>query len=108
MVTLLTLQAVDSLQLEIWVSESDINYISIGDHASVKPSALPGRPLEAIVESVGVNAHPKTGNFPVKLIVQHAGGGLRRSMTRRAWLVSSRETPVRSSGASRRQTVRDL
>jgi membrane fusion protein (multidrug efflux system) len=79
--TLLRLQAVDALEVQIWISESDIGYIRQGDPASVRLSGLPGQVLQARVESVGVNAHQDTGNYPVKLILEQKSQQLRPGMT---------------------------
>ncbi len=78
---LLKLQAVDSLEVQVWISESDIAYIHKGDSAVVSLSGLPGQALQAVIESVGVNAHPRTGNFPVKLLVEQDTPLVRPGMT---------------------------
>jgi membrane fusion protein (multidrug efflux system) len=78
---LLKLQAVDSLEVQVWISESDIAYIHKGDRASVSLSGLPGQQLAASVESVGVNADQATGNFPVKLIIEQNTLLVRPGMT---------------------------
>ena len=78
---LFKLQAVDSLEVQVWVSESDIAYIHKGDSAMVSLSGLPGQQLKAVVESLGVNAHQRTGNFPVKLLVEQDTVFVRPGMT---------------------------
>lgn len=78
---LLKLQAVDSLEVQVWISESDIAYIHKGDSAAVSLSGLPGQALQAVVESVGVNAHERTGNFAVKLLVEQETPLVRPGMT---------------------------
>ena len=78
---LITLQAVSALQVHTWVSENDVSYISSGATAEVSLSSLPGQTYPALVEWVGVNADPMTGNFPVKLILQEAAERLRPGMT---------------------------
>lgn len=78
---LLRLQAVDSLEVQVWISENDIAYINKGDRATVSLSGLPGQKLSATVESVGVNAHRGTGNYPVELIVEQEALLVRPGMT---------------------------
>lgn len=79
--TLLTLQAVDTLRIKTWVSEKDINLIRNGASADVFLSSLPGTTFNSTVESVGVNADPNTGNFPVKLIIEKSSDLIRPGMT---------------------------
>ena len=84
--SLITLQAVQSLRVHTWVSESDIAHIQAGGHARVFVSGLVGREFPARIAWVGVNADPRTGNFPVKLILSDAVDSLRPGMTARAVL----------------------
>jgi RND family efflux transporter MFP subunit len=78
---LITLQAVQGLRVQTWVSEADIVTIQAGGKAVVTVSGLAGREYEASIEWVGVNADPATGNFPVKLILTGDTDGLRPGMT---------------------------
>lgn len=78
---LLTLQAADSLEVRAWIGEGDVPYINKGDPATVSLASLPGQAFEAIVGSVGVNAHPSTGNYPVELIIEPEAGLVRPGMT---------------------------
>lgn len=84
--SLITLQAVHSLRVHTWVSESDIVRIQAGGQARVFASGLVGREFPATIAWVGVNADPRTGNFPVKLILSDAVDALRPGMTARAVL----------------------
>lgn len=83
---LITLQAVQGLRVQTWVSEADIARISSGAPARVTVSGVAGREYEARVEWVGVNADPATGNFPVKLILRGDAAALRPGMTAKAVL----------------------
>ena len=78
---LVTLQADTSLRVQTWISEADIAHLRAGSGAQVRSSSLPGQSFEARVEWVGVNADPRTGNFPVKLILTDQGQRLRPGMT---------------------------
>ena len=84
--SLITLQAVQGLRVQTWVSEADITRIRAGDPARVTVSGLTGREYAATIEWVGVNADPATGNFPVKLILAGETDALRPGMTARAQL----------------------
>lgn len=84
--SLVTLQAVQGLRVQTWVSESDIARIRSGDPAQVTVSGVAGRAYEASIEWVGVNADPATGNFPVKLILVGEADSLRPGMTARVSL----------------------
>ncbi|MFT4518627.1 MAG: RND family efflux transporter MFP subunit [Halioglobus sp.] len=84
--SLITLQAVQSLRMHTWVSEADILNIRAGGKARVFVSGLNGREFQALIEWVGVNADPATGNFPVKLILAKTPDTLRPGMTARAIL----------------------
>ena len=84
--SLVTLQAVQGLRVQTWVSEADIARIRSGDPAQVTVSGIAGRAYEASIEWVGVNADPATGNFPVKLILMGETDALRPGMTATAAL----------------------
>lgn len=84
--SLVTLQAVQGLRVQTWVSEADISRISAGEPALVSVSGLAGGQYEATIEWVGVNADAATGNFPVKLILKGDTTALRPGMTARAEL----------------------
>ena len=78
---LAVVQAVDSVRVVTYVSEKDVNALRVGAEARVSTPGVRGREYPARVESVGVKADPRTGNFPVKLAVQHDDGLLRDGMT---------------------------
>lgn len=84
--SLVTLQAVQGLRVQTWVSEADIARIRAGGSARVAVSGLAGREYAASVEWVGVNADPATGNFPLKLILTGDTDALRPGMTASAQL----------------------
>ncbi|MBK6511476.1 MAG: efflux RND transporter periplasmic adaptor subunit [Haliea sp.] len=84
--SLITLQAVQGLRVQTWVSEADIARIRAGGSARVTVSGLAGREFAATIEWVGVNADPATGNFPLKLILTGDTDALRPGMTASAQL----------------------
>jgi len=82
---LATIQAVASLRVRSFVAEREVNFLSAGTTATVTSPGVRGRVYQATVESVGVMADPRTGNFPIKLTLGDADGDglLRPGMTAR-------------------------
>ena len=79
--TLVSLQVTHVMRVQTWVSEADLLLIQPGQQASVELNAAPLHSFEALVEWVGVNADPQTGNYPVKLVLQDESSVLRPGMT---------------------------
>jgi membrane fusion protein (multidrug efflux system) len=79
--TLISLQVVHVMRVHTWVSEADITHLRARAPATVALSGLPGRDYPALVEWVGINADTRTGNFPVKLILQSDDPAIRPGMT---------------------------
>ena len=79
---LFTLQTVSALRANVWVGEAIVGKIRVGTKAEVYfPSS--DQSQSATVESVAINAHPKTGNYAVKLVIGNAAG-IRPGMTVKA------------------------
>ena len=83
---LATIQAVDAVRIVTFVSEQDVNQLQVGSGATVTSPGVRGRKFEADIESVGVKADPRTGNFPLKLSLSNADRLLRPGMTARVEL----------------------
>ena len=79
--SLITLQAIDGLRMQAWVSEADILMLDPGNTATITVSVLPGQSYPAVIEWLGVKADPRTGNYPVKLLLNEGGNTLRPGMT---------------------------
>ena len=79
--TLVSLQVTHVMRVQTWVSEADLLLIQPGQQASVQLTAAPLHSFEALIEWVGVNADPQTGNYPVKLVLQDESNELRPGMT---------------------------
>jgi RND family efflux transporter MFP subunit len=86
--TLVSLQVVHTMRVHTWVSEADIILVRANNKASVTLSGAPLNEYDAVVEWVGVNADPSTGNFPVKLLLQEASDLIRPGMTATATIKS--------------------
>jgi len=69
-----------------YVTEKDINHLSLGSEAMVTTPAVPGRSYTARIESLGTKADPDTGSFSVKLTISNSEGLLRPGMTARVSL----------------------
>lgn len=87
-----SIQAVDRVRVVTFVSEKDINHLRVGAEARVMTPAVPATTYTARIESIGVEADPRTGNFEVKLILHNESGLLRPGMSARATLPGRRLT----------------
>ncbi|MCP3866881.1 MAG: efflux RND transporter periplasmic adaptor subunit [Gammaproteobacteria bacterium] len=85
------IQAVDVVRILTFVSERDVNFLRSGTVALVTSPGVPGRSFEAMIESIGVQADPRTGNFSIKLTLPNADGLLRPGMTARVQFQGFRE-----------------
>jgi len=79
--TLVVIQAIDSVRIKTFVSEKDVNYLLHGDTALVYFPALKGKQHHALVESIGIKAEARSGNFPVYLSLDNHNGLLKSGMT---------------------------
>ena len=83
---LMIIQVVDAVRVITYVTEKDINHLSLGSEATVTTPAVPGRTYTARIESLGTKADPDTGSFWVKLAIANTEGLLRPGMTARVSL----------------------
>ncbi len=81
-----SIQTVDRVRVQVYVSEREVNDLRVGTRAEVRSASVPGSLFQAKVEAVGIKADPKTGNFPVKLTLANEDGLLRPGMTTRVRL----------------------
>jgi len=81
--TLGVVQTVDTLRVVTFVSERDVNALRVGQSARLTTPGVRGEVYAARIESLGIAADPRTGNFPVKLAVANDRGLLRAGMTAR-------------------------
>lgn len=56
---LCTICATSALRVRVWINESDVKNLALGQHALVRLSALPGRTYEAVVSDLAVIATDK-------------------------------------------------
>ncbi|MEX2666628.1 efflux RND transporter periplasmic adaptor subunit [Candidatus Uabimicrobium amorphum] len=75
------IQVVETVRVATYVSEKDINHLRIGSEARVTSSGVAGYTYSARVEALGIKADTRTGNFPVKLMIENKQGLLRPGMT---------------------------
>ncbi len=83
---LMVIQVVDAVRVITYVTEKNINHLSLGSEAAVTTPAVPGRAYTARIESLGTKADPDTGSFSVKLAIPNTEGLLRPGMTARVSL----------------------
>ncbi len=76
----------DVLRVVTFVTEREVNALSVGGPATVTTPGVRGRVYPARVESVAAQAEAATGNFAVKLTVENDDGLLRAGMTARVEL----------------------
>ncbi len=80
---LIVIQVVDAVRVITYVTEKDINHLSLGNEATVTTPGVQGRAHTARIESLGSKADTDTGNFSVKLTIPNSDGLLRPGMTAR-------------------------
>ena len=78
---LAVIHVTDTMRVTTWVSQQEVNTVRTGIACKVTTSGVRGRTWEAHVESVGNEADPVTGNFPVKLTVNNSDGLLKAGMS---------------------------
>ncbi len=78
--TVIRIQTIEKVRVKTYVSQSDISLIKVGAPARFALEALQGVEFEGRIESIGVQADARTGNFPVKLIVDNKTNLLRPGM----------------------------
>ncbi len=61
--------ALDPLEVNVGVPETDIRLVKIGQRAEVKVPAMPGRTFEGVVKVVGVSADPATRTYVARIRV---------------------------------------
>lgn len=79
-------QTADVLRVVTFVTEKEVNALTVGGPARVSTPGVRGRVYSARVESVAAEADAATGNFAVKLTVANDDGLLRSGMTARVEL----------------------
>lgn len=108
--SLISIQATGQLEVRTFVSERDIQHIAAGATAVIELPTLPDRRFTARVTTAGIAADPRTGNFPVRVILEERDERLRPGLTARVTILGqAREIlllPPRSLvDVERRQSV---
>ena len=80
------IQVDEGVRVICHITEKDINALTVGNEATLTSPGVRGRVYQARIESIGNEADPSTGNFPVRLAVANEGGLLRPGMTTRIHL----------------------
>lgn len=75
---LVSLEAVKSIKVTVYVGENSVSLLHIGDVAQVKTVA---GTIDSEIYSIGAKSDPLTGNFEVKLLLDNSDGLLKPGMT---------------------------
>jgi membrane fusion protein (multidrug efflux system) len=94
----------DALRVESFVSQKDINHVSMGMQALVTSPGAPGQTFAGRVDQVASSAEPATGNFEVGVLVDDSGNLLKDGMSA---MVEFRGAPQRSMLAIPRAALVD-
>ncbi|MBN2527862.1 MAG: efflux RND transporter periplasmic adaptor subunit [Deltaproteobacteria bacterium] len=78
---LAVIHVTDTMRVTTWVTQEEVNTVRTGIECKVTTNGVRGRTWKAHVESVGTEADPVTGNFPVKLTVNNTDGLLKAGMS---------------------------
>lgn len=77
---LLTIQTLNIVRVITYVNEKRINHIRLGAKAKVFIPGAKAKIFTGRIETIGLEADPKTGNFPVKIAIPNENGLLRPGM----------------------------
>ena len=89
-----TVQTTDVMRVITYVTEREVNALTIGGTAEVAVPGAPGQMLQGRISLVGYAAEAATGNFPVRVLVDNSEGLLRDGMTARVRLTGARTTAL--------------
>jgi RND family efflux transporter MFP subunit len=80
---LASLQTTDTVRVVTYVTEKDINALHLGAEAKITVTGVRGKIYTGRIESIGIKADSRTGNFTVKINVPNPDGLLRDGMSAR-------------------------
>ncbi|MEH6587357.1 MAG: efflux RND transporter periplasmic adaptor subunit [Halioglobus sp.] len=75
------IRVMDALWVETYVSQKDVNFVSVGMTATVVSPGVPGMSFAAVVDQVASSAQENTGNFEVGLLIEDGANLLRDGMS---------------------------
>lgn len=75
---LLLLEAVKSIKVSVYVGESVVSLLQVGDAARVNTVA---GTIRSTIFSIGAKSDPQTGNFEIKLLLDNSDNTLKPGMT---------------------------
>ena len=78
---LAVLHVTDTMRVTTWVTQEEVNTVRTGIPCTITSNGVRGTSFKAHVESIGNEADPATGNFPVKLTVNNTEGLLKAGMS---------------------------
>jgi RND family efflux transporter MFP subunit len=80
---LATLQTIDTVRVVTYVTEKDVNTLHLGAEVQIVVTGVRGKTYTGRIESIGIKADARTGNFTVKINVPNPKGLLRDGMSAR-------------------------
>lgn len=89
---LATLQTTDTVRVVTYVTEKDVNALHLGAEAQIVVTGVRGKTYSGRIESIGVKADSRTGNFTIKINVPNSDGLLRDGMSARVTMAGHKYT----------------
>lgn len=86
-----TIMKIDEVDVEVNVSEANINQIKAGDKVEVLVSAVASEPLTGKVTIVSPAVNPQTRQYSVKISLENNEGLLKPGMFARVYLVTAKQ-----------------
>ena len=83
---LITLQAVESFKVSVYVGEHHLPYLRVGNHGRIE--TVVGN-FESNIHSISADSDTQTGNYEIKLLLDKGNNRLRPGMTAEVGLMSS-------------------
>ncbi|MEQ1359224.1 efflux RND transporter periplasmic adaptor subunit, partial [Salmonella enterica] len=62
------------------VAETDAERVHLGDHVTVRTSAIPGREFDAVIDNIGAQIDPVTHRLAVRATIANPDGVLKPQM----------------------------
>ena len=83
---LITLQAIESYKVSVFVGEHHLPYLQVGNHGRIDTVA---GTFESTIYSISADSDAQTGNYEIKLLLNGENSRLRPGMTAEVRLISS-------------------
>ena len=88
------IQLQNSLRVETYVSQKDINFLRIGMPVRIESPGVPSTIFEGVVGSLASSAEERTGNFEVRISLDNQEGLLRDGMSAKVYFTGLTQSNV--------------